>query len=795
MKASRVASGMPRFYQASAGLKAWTTLILAVSIPVAVRAQVDVKTVPLVGNAFTLDDLRDLPVGNNPLTAMETITLETIADRFTAGGLNAATPPRAGGLLNSWTQTTYRVGDVSITDPRTGGLPMLTPTLSFWQRTTVATGGMMPDESAPAVSMTLEPRRPGTTWTREVEGTFSAPPLVAAVSGPVPVVDRVRNWTDGEVLVSGPLSDRAGIVAAGSFQSLSHVEAPISTATTDNVATGMAHFVFTTAPGDELRVLGWGQHISTDAFSDSAVHVQSTWERRDANHLSWRIFGGFTSRDRTTATVSPLIVDDLTSDPVTDLFDNGAGTDRRWTIGARIAPPRSRWLPNAGVDVEGARMTTTATQQKIDETVDGTPARLWTVRSPGGADSRHMTTIAVFANEHIVSHHVTVDAGVRLEHITAAADAASTSIDWTTALPRASVRWDMTERMGLSASASYRRSAYQLPLNVLAIGDPAAPFADVAAWNGGLTPGALIARVGPGTGGDSSLTQIDPQLQRPTTDELVLAFRSRPAKGWEIEIARITKREQPLLTVVDTGVPASSYSTLQVPDPSFIPTSPVGAPAVTVFNRPAGAYGSDRYLLTNQTGDPAKSWALELNVRASTEKALVVFGIGLTEATAPAAAVGYLPTENDQDVIGNLFVDPNSATYARGQLFQDRSHVAKGAFVYRFPHRIHVGAIMRYQDGQPFARLVIAPSLTQGATAVRAYANGGSAFTYIGTLDLRAQKTFTIGGVDLAAIVDIYNLPNLANEVSEYVVSGPLFRTPTALQPPRTVLIGARVIF
>ena len=32
-------------------------------------------------------------------------------------------------------------------------------------------------------------------------------------------------------------------------------------------------------------------------------------------------------------------------------------------------------------------------------------------------------------------------------------------------------------------------------------------------------------------------------------------------------------------------------------------------------------------------------------------------------------------------------------------------------------------------------------------------------------------------------------------EVSEYVVSGPLFRTPTALQPPRTAVAGVRVSF
>src|SRR5207237_2441423 len=141
----------------------------------------------------------------------------------------------------------------------------------------------------------------------------------------------------------------------------------------------------------------------------------------------------------------------------------------------------------------------------------------------------------------------------------------------------------------------------------------------------------------------------------------------------------------------------SDYTVFQVPDPSFLPGSPVGAPQVTVYNRPPGSYGRDRYLLTNRGGDPARSWALELNVRASTDRFTVLAGGALTWAVGPAAAVGFLPTENDQDVLGNLFVDRNAATAARGQLFQDRSHVVKIAAVSRLPWRTRLGAILRYQ--------------------------------------------------------------------------------------------------
>ena len=52
-----------------------------------------------------------------------------------------------------------------------------------------------------------------------------------------------------------------------------------------------------------------------------------------------------------------------------------------------------------------------------------------------------------------------------------------------------------------------------------------------------------------------------------------------------------------------------------------------------------------------------------------------------------------------------------------------------------------------------------------------------------------------VGRADVSAIADVYNLTNLDNEVTEYVVSGPRFRTPMLLQPPRTALVAMRVMF
>src|SRR5262245_65982717 len=108
------------------------------------------------------------------------------------------------------------------------------------------------------------------------------------------------------------------------------------------------------------------------------------------------------------------------------------------------------------------------------------------------------------------------------------------------------------------------------------------------------------------------------------------------------------------------------------------------------------------------------------------------------------------------------------------------------------PMDMRVGAIARYQDGQPFAGLILLPQLRQRADVVRAFENGGTRFTYVATLDVRVQKGFALGGRALDLIVDGYNLTHLQNEVEERAIIGSRFRSVTAIQPPLAVHVGAR---
>ena len=268
------------------------------------------------------------------------------------------------------------------------------------------------------------------------------------------------------------------------------------------------------------------------------------------------------------------------------------------------------------------------------------------------------------------------------------------------------------------------------------------------------------------------------------------------AAGWlRLGLTGIARRQANLIGAVDLGVPITSYSTIGIADPGHDFISAQDDQILVFYDRLPSSFGRNRYLLTNPEQQAATTFALKLTAEGSTDRLFVLFGATASAANGSAANRGFNPLENDQDAIGELFTNPNAMTYARGRLFNDRAFTIKWTTVYRFPWDIHFGAIARYQDGQPSARLVIAPDLSQGAEAVRAFPNGGNRFTFTGTLDLRLQKQFTVGPTRMDAVLDVYNLFTRSNEVEEYVVTGPAFRTPTAIEPVPSVHVGVRLTF
>jgi hypothetical protein len=255
------------------------------------------------------------------------------------------------------------------------------------------------------------------------------------------------------------------------------------------------------------------------------------------------------------------------------------------------------------------------------------------------------------------------------------------------------------------------------------------------------------------------------------------------------------RRETNLVSVSNIGVPVSSYTTIQVPDMGIDVVGTEDDQPITFYNRSPATFGADRFLLTNPDDDEASFVGADMIGTMRTEKFFFFLGLTAGRSEGIAANRGYGPLENDDGLVGEVYVDPNARGHAQGRTFTERGYTIKTATTYTFPHDTTLGIIGRYQDGQHFARMVIYPDLNQGAEAVRAFRNGRTRFTFEMTVDARLQKGFRIGDHRADVFLEAYNLFNEYLEVEEDTVSGPTSRMKTASQPPRAIYFGLRVPF
>jgi len=767
---------------------------------------------PATGSSVSPVLLSDLPTSDNIYQVLETTEGEVTSDRFYGGGLNTGRPARDGAFLNSSTQTQFFVGDVNVTVPN-GGAPFLFPATSVWDRVDVGTALMPPAFNASGFTVGLQPSRPAASWTRVIEGSVAGSGLVASPStSAAPPKATLNHWTQGSLRVSGPVSPRVGLMAAVQWAGADQVERTGVKQAAGQAGSVFANLVYTPTSRDEVRTVGWVQrtqapfvgalafHEPLAADQTTFTHIQTTWERQTPNAGSWRLYGAYSegAGSRADAVPAAPAVERLTDGPVPLLVDSGDRTDRQWSFGTRATTTPRRHTLFVGADVgQASARIGPAFVGAIGELVDGNRARMWQYTNPGTDSHRHATTVLAFLSDRIVlGPGRTLDAAISYDGVNGGADQAAAGISWHNVLPRVELRFKRSPTSFVTYIVGYRRAADRLTLDTLAIGDPFAPTAAVSRWTAqGVGP--IVARVGPGTGGDPTFSAIDPSLNRPTTDELVAGVEVQLTPGIRGRITGVAKHTRHLFNLVDTGAPLSSYSVSTIVDGR--PASDGGDVLLPVFNRLPSSFGADRYLLTNNPpGETADAWfeGLVLNAEASVKRLTLLFNATASQTDGPASNLGFHSEENDLGGVGELFVDPNATPSARGRLFYDRAFTLKMSAVYRFPADITLGAIARYQDGQPFSRVTVVPDLNQGTEFVRAYPAGDARFMFTGTLDLRLQKRVNFGATGVDVFVDAYNVLNMGNEVEEHVVTGfPAFRDITAIQPPLAVHVGLRLRF
>ncbi len=491
--------------------------------------------------------LTEMPSGGGLYSLIETMQPTAISNRIEGGGIYAGMPAHIGAHGGTWTQTLFRVGDINITDPDGSGTPLALPGVLEWDHVDVNTGILEVDANAPGMVVNLNPRRPSSTWVRQVEALIGPPTFQAGRDGTTPpAIARLDSYANGRVLLSGPLRERLGIVFAGTYTHATRHERASTTALRGAMGSAFAH---------------------------------------------------------------------------------------------------------------------------------------------------------------------------------------------------------------------------------------------------------LVERWGPGTGGNPSFSSVDPRLHRPFMDEMVFGFEYRPTPVRVTSLAGVARRDKRLLVLTDPGVAFSAYSKSVVIDPGVDVAGGTTTQPLPVYNRPTSTFGADRYLLTNNPDAHAFFTGVDATAQLTLERLYLLIGGTAGRSEGWASNVGFRHNENDNAVLGEVFVDPNANPFATGRPFTERGYTLHASGVYRFAHDIRLGVAARYQDGQHFSRLVVASDLNQGPELVRAFANGETRFTFTCTIDARLQKGLEVSGHHVDAIVDVFDLLNLGLEVEEVTVTGPTSRRTSAIQPPRALHIGVRVGF
>ena len=764
------------------------------------------------GTAFSSDWLRDLPTSRDAWSVLETTEPVAIGDRMDTGGVWAGTPGRVTAHGTSLAQSRTLVGGADVSDPLGRGSALVDPDLAWLSSVRFATALLPASASGAGPVLALAPRRPGAQWSGALT-LDTAQPEGAPADGPPPIA-RLDAWRNGAAVAGGPLGARAGLLVAASVRDADRFErggAPLLHA---RVGSALGQLTFQAGERHELRLLTLGQWVERPFASHAAA--LDPLAREDA--AAFLVQGGWTGRRRDGASAQATLayaqhsldntavavgapVERLRDGPVPQLATPGEQDQARWEVAAQAARPLA-WLGGEGLLQGGVSFTRASVDQApvpgswtIRERLDGVGARTW-LRTIGRTRTQWRAHDAAGWVEARTdpARRFSAQAGARVEWLRATATSGHEVASWGTVSPRLRTRWRLGDRTALLLGAAQYRHA--LPLAQAAFADTAAPSHEVYRWNdrntdGVFTPGEqgpLVARVGPG-GGFSS---VDEGLRAPLTREVLFGIERRGAL-WTARFVGLYRRETRLLETVNVGVTADDYIRTTVPDPAGDLIGPGDDQLLPVYARRPASFGRDQYLLTNVTGDDAWHEGAEITVMREGERVGLLLGATAHRSDGPNAWRGFRPDENDQGLIGERRDDPNADTFARGRLFSDRAYSIKIAARYAAPGDLRLGAVARYQDGQPFARLLIVRDLPQGAEAIQAVPNGRHRFEFAITLDARVEKGFRLGRARLAAVAEAFNLLGNAHEVEEDVVTGPAFRTPTADQPPRVWRFGLRV--
>ncbi len=753
-------------------------------------------------SVYDADYLRDLPGSRDVFSLLETSEPLTMADRWDGGGLYLGEAGRLTARGASWTQTVFQLDGLDLSDPLVGGRPLVHPWHEALETMDFAIGGARREATGPGPLVSLTTVRPQDAW----KGVLALDGRLGGSGEPAPpAIARFDHWRRGALTAAGPLSDRVGLLAAGQTGSSARFVRGRAEAVPSSAHALLLGLHWKAGERDRFILRAAGQkteipYSDRSAFGEGglvededAFHVGAAWERRSGSGASWTLAGGLT-RARAEGDVGTAVrtIERLVDGPAALLVVPGQTERSRVELAGTFSPaPLGAHSLQAGLRASRGAVVVRPLSPSwtVAETVDGLPGRVWEFAQDAQWRPDIDEVTLHLADSWQAASWLRLEAALPL-HLTWAS-----GLSWTTLAPRLDVYAHVAGP--LTAFGSFSRDAHRLPLALFAFGDPDAMRGASYRWNDRdddrrFTPserGILISRTGPG----APVGSIDSSLPRPRTDEWRVGLEAAFSPTLRVRLEGVARESHGLWESINS-VGVAAYDQRLVFDPSGDIVGSSDDQLLPVYDRRPASFGRDELLLTGVAEDSLYE-GVELQFMAGPPRARIWVSGTAHRSVGAGGNRSFRPAENDQGLVGERYDDPNANTYDRGRLFSDRAFTIKIAGAWHAPGDVRLGTVARYQDGQPFARVVVVPDLRQGADFVMAIPRGRARYTFAITWDARLEKVFRVGRSQLSAVLEVFNLLDNVNETEEDITTGPEYRTPTFLQPPRTFRGGVRIAF
>jgi hypothetical protein len=278
-------------------------------------------------------------------------------------------------------------------------------------------------------------------------------------------------------------------------------------------------------------------------------------------------------------------------------------------------------------------------------------------------------------------------------------------------------------------------------------------------------------------------TRIDPEIERPHNWEYVAQVQHQLSPSVAVSAGYYHRRASNLYGTRNLAVTPDSYTPVTI-------TNPLTSQPMTIYNQSPATVGRLDSILTNQPDDLwTRYHGLELTTQVRLGSKVMLTG-GFTAGRNKGSTLGESSDLNNPNLLINYI----------GAVGFDATYQANFAGSWTLPADVTVSGSIRGGTGLPLNRSFtvtrsIVPGLTQVSQTVLLAPRGEFRLETDALVDLRVAKLFRVGGTQIEAIADIYNVLNSNATIGEVQVVGPSLGRPSDIVPARMLRLGAQFKF